>query len=569
HARDKDGKTALMQLARRHIPASNPILEPEEVQEQIAQTNAAIKLLLDAGADVNARDNDGQTALMHTADLFGNIHAIQPLLEAGADVNARDSGGKTTLMRLMHRNFGSFEPDEGPSEITQTKAAIKLLLDAGADVNATDKDGWTALHWSFSTFGNLVVSPLLLEAGANVNAAANDGETVLMRLGSYGNELESNEKVIRIIAQYCFGIEASQESGVSYTAVQQELSAKLIKLLLDAGANIDASDKDGRTALHYATGSSLFPNTYAIKPLLEAGANINARDNEGRTPLLGFFCSDDKIKQLLIEAGADVNAADNKGRTALMGASAEATKLLLSAGANANAVAYDGRTALMGADAETAKLLINAGINIHATTSKGVNALMCAGSAESARLLMDAGINIHASDSEGETALMRNLRPEKTALLIEAGLDVNAASNNGCTALMLASGAEIDKFTNDDGSITLIPRGNAETVKILLDAGAHINAADNEGKTALLHNIGAIGIIAGEVIDETNPKRIEREKQRKAERIEHFRAITAVLLEAGANPNAADNEGKTALTLAQEHGLDDVAALLRAAGATD
>ena len=100
NARDNDGKTALMQLARRHIPASNPILEPEEVQEQIAQTNAAIKLLLDAGADVNARDNDGQTALMHTADLFGNIHAIQPLLEAGADGNARDNDGETALMHL-------------------------------------------------------------------------------------------------------------------------------------------------------------------------------------------------------------------------------------------------------------------------------------------------------------------------------------------------------------------------------------------------------------------------------------------------------------------------------------
>ncbi len=44
NARDNDGKTALMELAQRYIPASNPILEPEEVQEQIAQTNAAIKL---------------------------------------------------------------------------------------------------------------------------------------------------------------------------------------------------------------------------------------------------------------------------------------------------------------------------------------------------------------------------------------------------------------------------------------------------------------------------------------------------------------------------------------------
>ena len=133
---------------------------------------------------------------------------------------------------------------------------------------------------------------------------------------------------------------------------------------------------------------------------------------------------------------------------------------------------------------------------------------------------------------------------------------------------MLASGGEIDKYANDDGSTTLIPRGNAETAKILLDAGAHVNTADNEGKTALMHNINAIAIIASEAIDETKSERwIESEKQRKAERIEHFRAITTLLLDAGANPNAADNDGKTALALAQETGLDDVIKLLHSAGA--
>jgi len=85
--------------------------------------------LLAAGADVHARDEYGQTALILAA---GNGHTatVERLLAAGADVNARDQNGQTALM---------FAEGRGHTEM------VERLLAAGADVNARDRNGRTAL----------------------------------------------------------------------------------------------------------------------------------------------------------------------------------------------------------------------------------------------------------------------------------------------------------------------------------------------------------------------------------------------------------------------------------------
>ena len=87
----------------------------------------SIRAMLECGADINARDNDGQTALMNAND----EDCIKVLIEAGADVNAKDNDGWTPLMHLYH---------EGPE-------IIEMLIKAGADVNARDNDGETVLGY--------------------------------------------------------------------------------------------------------------------------------------------------------------------------------------------------------------------------------------------------------------------------------------------------------------------------------------------------------------------------------------------------------------------------------------
>lgn len=126
---------------------------------------------------------------------------------------------------------------------------------------------------------------------------------------------------------------------------------EIMKLLLQAGAKVDAVDHNGMTLLV----SSGFFDPSVTKVLLEAGANVNATDGNGETALMkasgyGFK----QAAQILIEHHADMNLKDSKGRTALMHAAAgrfsDAISLLLENGADPNVRSNEGKTALDLAD---------------------------------------------------------------------------------------------------------------------------------------------------------------------------------------------------------------------------
>ena len=122
-----------------------------------------VRMLLEAGADMNAENQDRSTALMFAAH-NGHLEVVQVLLEAGADKNAAKQDGATALMFAAHN---------GHLEVVQ------VLLEAGADKNAAKQDGATALMLAAED-GHLEVVQVLLEAGADKNAAKQDGATALM-----------------------------------------------------------------------------------------------------------------------------------------------------------------------------------------------------------------------------------------------------------------------------------------------------------------------------------------------------------------------------------------------------
>lgn len=124
---------------------------------------AAVQALLAKGANVNAKDNYGDTALME-ASAKGHREVVQVLLDKGADVNAKTYRGHTALMPASN---------EGHREVVQA------LLDKGADVNAKDNDGWTALIYA-SSKGHHEVAQVLLENGANPkdSITSKDGERI-------------------------------------------------------------------------------------------------------------------------------------------------------------------------------------------------------------------------------------------------------------------------------------------------------------------------------------------------------------------------------------------------------
>jgi ankyrin repeat protein len=122
--------------------------------------NNVLNLLLDHGADLTLRSHSRGYTALHLAASRENVSALRILLARKADVNSRDEFGNTPLSVAAAK-----DPE-----------VLQLLLDNGADVNSTNKAGGTSLMVAISSQRNL---KLLLEHGADVNARDNDGWTVL------------------------------------------------------------------------------------------------------------------------------------------------------------------------------------------------------------------------------------------------------------------------------------------------------------------------------------------------------------------------------------------------------
>ena len=108
--------------------------------------------------------------MMESAEA-GDMAVVSTLINAGTEVNAKDELGRTALIRASSTFASSLG---GHIEI------VKLLLEKGADIDARDRDGWTALLWA-SYNGKVETVKLLLEKGANINARDSDGWTAMMQ----------------------------------------------------------------------------------------------------------------------------------------------------------------------------------------------------------------------------------------------------------------------------------------------------------------------------------------------------------------------------------------------------
>jgi len=137
-----------------------------QLLEAVGKGDAAkVGRLLDAGADVDAKNERGWTALMEAADKE-DVEAARMLIERGADVNARNISLWTALMSACHRH---------------NVELVRMLVGAGADVNAKDDAGQDALMGVIASpcrpKPTTVIAPIvmiLVDAGANVNAGRND-----------------------------------------------------------------------------------------------------------------------------------------------------------------------------------------------------------------------------------------------------------------------------------------------------------------------------------------------------------------------------------------------------------
>lgn len=147
----------------------------------IAQENKEeIRRMISQGFDVKTKDSSKKTAL-HIALEHSNLEAVKILLDANANVNAKDKYNRTPLLMI----------DENIEE--NTVEIVRLLIQKGADVNAQDKEKRTALMFACDD-DNLEIVKMLLEAGANPNLKDEDGETAL--------DKTDEEEIKQLLKQY-------------------------------------------------------------------------------------------------------------------------------------------------------------------------------------------------------------------------------------------------------------------------------------------------------------------------------------------------------------------------------
>ena len=269
----------------------------------LAKDLKSIEKLIEAGANVNLRDEKGCTALISAAQ-NGVEDCLEQLIDSGADVNSSDDNGNTALIAAARNNY---------------EACMKSLIDAGADVNKMEMYGSSALRYSVKNLSMNCID-LLLKSGADVNYSSDENEPLLISLAK-----SSNPKDLEVISK-----------------------------LTKAGADVNITNMCGNTPLMEAIRAgtylnrSITPSSVAIckqvdtvKLLLREGADVNLR-NHRRTSalLLAANHNDIAILKMLIEAGADVNVTDFKNRSALidcaMAGLSQHSKLLIEAGANVN-----------------------------------------------------------------------------------------------------------------------------------------------------------------------------------------------------------------------------------------
>ncbi|MDG1852380.1 MAG: ankyrin repeat domain-containing protein, partial [Gammaproteobacteria bacterium] len=241
-------------------------------------------LMIDQGADVNALQSDGTSALLY-AIYQDDLELVTALVNAGADVNQRNEYGANTMSEAAM---------SGNTEI------LRVLLANGADANLANLEGETPLMVVART-GNVPAAELLLEYGADINAREQwGGQTAAMWAASQHHP-------------------AMLETLIAHGA---DIDMKGFARLWDHTMMNEPRPKDmnngGFSPLHYAAREGC---TECIKVLAKGGADLNAIDPDRVSPLnLALINMHFETAIALIEAGADINQWDIFGRAPLFNA---------------------------------------------------------------------------------------------------------------------------------------------------------------------------------------------------------------------------------------------------------
>ena len=411
----RDGHTILYCCAREGQLASLQWLLAHGVKKQgwksykedplcIAARNGhidCVRELIRAGAPIISAREYGFSAL-HLAALEGHFEIVKYLLDIGVCVNAESSSSGCIAL------FGA--------AVSGQLSCMRILLQAGARVNHTDNKGRTALFHA-SHEGDARAVALLLEHGAKVNGWSSCDNDPLCFAALHGHKA-CTEKLLcagaRIVTGREYGFSALNNAA-------QTGQAEILKSLLDHGVSVNAeSSPTGGTALLIAVAKGQLA---CLRILLQAGADVNRPDQSDYTALLYAAAYDQpQALALLLEHGAEVKGWGSYKTDPLYKAASKGhltcVEILLAAGAPIVSGSQYGFSALNGAvqngHAGIVELLAqNADVVNAESTPDGGTPLMTAareGTVVCMEILLQAGADPHRVDHNGHTALEHAVR---------------------------------------------------------------------------------------------------------------------------------------------------------------
>jgi ankyrin repeat protein len=474
--------------------ASTPLIEAVKSRDPVA-----VNAELDRGADVNAAEGDGTTAL-HWAAQIDAVEMLGLLLEAGAAVDAPNRFNVTPLeLAANNGNAG----------------AIERLIEAGADPNHASREGQTPLMTAAAN-GRVAAVEALLRHGADVDAAESyRGQTALMWAAG-----EGNVDVVRALLAANANVAARSKSGFTpllFAVRNAELET--LRVLLDAGANANDLAPDGTSALNVAIVNAFYE---VASVLLDYGADPNLPDarasplhtiawlrEPGATDRAGGIgelatsaprplgkVTSLELAQKLLDHGANPNVRvewEEIKFEPLGGTTRNPPGLLL----GRHLLTYNGATAFYVAaksgDPEYMRLLADGGADPLIPNRFGVTPLMVA-----------AGMDTWEGETPGPyTGVPEAQRLEAVRLAVELGNDVNAVADFGDYPMIGAPDYTLLYYPHNLEDIDDIgmgdPRWDESTalhgsiisnqpsiVQYLVDQGANLDAKTATGWTALM-----------------------------------------------------------------------------------
>lgn len=521
-----DGNTPL------HIAA-------QKGQKGIAEFLIAKNVMIDAKNIANATP-------LHEAVRNGNEEIALMLLNAKANPNACDANGNTALHLVM--------PEAKRSVL------FGQLLKYGADVNAQDNYGETATHIAARIGMSADIIQTLVDAGADPNERNKKGQTPLM-LAVERNQLEQAKVFIKLGAN----IHDQDNDGISSFMRALDLGADATKLMVNK-KNIGVRDSFGRTPLHIAVLKNAPLD--CISYLLGEGSEINTRDKDGNSPLhVAVEQNNKEVGQILISKNADIFLTNNAGESPLR------LSYRLNAGREdwliskktINSKDATGNTPLhLAAEWNNPNMigyLLDRGANINAKNDIGETPFFSSMKGNSPACIdallnyPNSQINIAARDFLGNCVL-------HTAVQWSA---YEAATK----VVSLTNGASLVQARNLAGKTALhvaAAQGSLRFIQMLLGYGLDVNETDELGRSALVYAINGNKLEAVKYLLSQNASPIQQDMYGQTPL--HFAVenknieCVRILQAAGANAMAKDTYGQTPLSLAMKQSQAMISAVL-------